>query len=503
MNKHIESVDSSQPSLAGHVESIASSQPSLAGEKMIKRLDKILEYENDDFFDKIGLKDHVVKKLLDYQFLHVLNLVTVFTFNHVCLDGSDPGTGKTYTGIAVCDQMVLRPLIICPMTLIPHWKFVCDYMGVIPFAIVNYELIKTGQCLDQNGNKIKAEFLEVDSNQIDPELRYKWNLPRNVIIIFDEVHKCKNPKTDNGKLLLSTKITNVHKPKIKVLMLSATISEKPESFCVFGYMLGCYNTLKSSKNWINGMLREDKNYIGSSRRTSAINRNIYPDKGSRMTIDELGDKFPANQISAECYDLDKQSLAEVNKAFAVIKNNQTKIKANGETTDILKHITSARQKIEILKIPIFAELISDALENNCNVLVFVNYLETLHRLASLFKNVSLLFGGQDIPTRNKNVEDFQQNKTKIMICTSGTGSEGISCHDLYGVQRISLISPPQSGIILKQELGRIYRVGAKTPALQRIVYCNDTCEQVICNRLKEKLEFLNDINDDENIYDLR
>jgi hypothetical protein len=75
--------------------------------------------------------------------------------------------------------------------------------------------------------------------------------------------------------------------------------------------------------------------------------------------------------------------------------------------------------------------------------------------------------------------------------------EGISLHDLYGIPRVSLISPPWSSTQLIQNIGRISRAGAKTPALQRLIYCAKTCEEVICNRLKEKLKFLSKINDND------
>lgn len=76
-------------------------------------------------------------------------------------------------------------------------------------------------------------------------------------------------------------------------------------------------------------------------------------------------------------------------------------------------------------------------------------------------------------------------------------AEGISLHDLHGRPRISLISPNFQARTLIQALGRISRVGAVTPALQRLIYCAGTCEETICNRLKEKLLFLSKLNDND------
>ena len=64
---------------------------------------------------------------------------------NVVLDGSDTGVGKTYTAIAVCKQLNLRPFIICPKTMIFTWNRVCEYYGVRPRAVVNYETVKLGK----------------------------------------------------------------------------------------------------------------------------------------------------------------------------------------------------------------------------------------------------------------------------------------------------------------------------------------------------------------------
>ena len=106
-----------------------------------------------------------------------------------------------------------------------------------------------------------------------------------------------------------------------------------------------------------------------------------------------------------------------------------------------------------------------------------------------------MHGTQTTAERESNINMFQENKSDIIICTAGTGSVGISMHDLYGKQRVSLISPSFSSNELIQELGRIHRVGSKTPAIQRIIYCKNTCEQIICNRLREKIKFIDQLND--------
>lgn len=484
-------------------------------EKLHDRIDKMIEYENDQYLVNINLKSDISDRLYDYQMFHVFNLMSGIRNNDVVLDGSDTGTGKTYTAIAICKQLGLKPFIICPKIVIQNWRNVCKLFHVNPLTIVNYEMIKTGKTYvrtnvdfegqidhtDEFDTVVTCKYLQLVYGE-KGEVDYIWKLPYNSIIIFDEVHRCKNIKSQNGKLLMSTKNTSVkNRYNHKVLMLSATISDTPKSFHIFGYMLNFYKTLRQARNWINGMLREDSSYIGMEPRMSAINTQIYPFRGSRMRIAELGDKFPVNQISADCYIIDHKDREEVNKALEKISLLNNKIKSkDGE--QVLVEITRARQKLEKIKLPILEELILEFLENELSVAVFVNYTETVEKLAEIFKTDCLIYGKISDAVKQQNIEDFQENRKHLIICNIKSGGLSVSLHDLYGPanggrRRVSIISPSFSSDEMIQTLGRIHRAGAKSPTLQKIIFCAGTCEEVICNKVKEKINFLAKLNDND------
>ncbi len=461
--------------------------------KLNKLIEHAMEYETDEYLLNINLKKDVSDNLLPYQYRHVFNLMASFRNNRVIIDGSDTGTGKTYTAIAICKQLRLRPFIICPKSIISNWENVCEHFSVKPICVVNYETIKNGKQYDRDGKRVDSPFLTIDDRFTDENM-FVWKLPRYAVVIFDEVHKCKNHKTINGKLLKSTK------KLYKVMMISATISDHPDSFGIFGYMLNFYNNMRKANGWIKGMLREDRCYIGNAPKLSSINRAIYPEKGSRMRIAELGKSFPDNQVTALCYNLDPEIEKEVNSNFENIKAGTIKIKSgidNMEKDKILGEIMKARMKIEKYKIPIFEDLISSYRENGFAVVVFVNFRDTLFKLAKTFKTNCVIHGSQTKQDRDEVINDFQKNKENLIISTIGAGSEGLNLHDLYGVPRVSLISPTFKSIDLVQALGRIYRSGSKSPALQRIIYCSNTCEDAICKRVNEKLKFMSQLNDND------
>jgi SNF2 family DNA or RNA helicase len=459
---------------------------------MNKKIEKrVIDMFNNKHFDEdfldITLDNMINKNILPYQSLHILNLIARLKKGPCVsvLDSSTTGTGKTYCAIATCYHLKLQPIIICPRSIMSNWKSVCKIFNVIPILIVNYETIKSGKQYDTNMKHIKSPYIQKINNN------YQWkfnNLNKNnIVVIFDEAHKCKNNKSLNGKLLLSLK------GLVKVMLLSATICDKPEDFLVFGQMLDFYDTVKKGKHWIQGIIRDDKNSFNNE---SSLSKHIYPHCGSKMELSDLGNTIPDNIISVECYSLDTKYINIINEEYKKIKLLSTK--PGSQLTEIIK----SRQLIEINKVSILIDLCYKYLELNKSVVIFVNFTKTLELLKTEFdtNNIkySYIVGGQTIEERHNNIELFQKNNNKVMIAMIQAGGESINLHDEYGKSpRVSLINPSMSSIELIQALGRIYRIGTKTKVLQKLVFCEDTYEINICNIIKKKINFLNKLTDDD------
>ena len=190
--------------------------------------------------------------------------------------------------------------------------------------------------------------------------------------------------------------------------------------------------------------------------------------------------------------------------YADLKDELARIaerKSNDETDSPLVAQLRARQEVEMLKIPVFEELARDAYESGNSVAIFVNFRESvdalLKRLAG-FCEIRVIHGGQTEFERELQCKDFQSDKARIVISTIQAGGTGISLHDVNGdYPRVSLISPTFSAIDFRQCLGRIHRAGAKSPAVQKIVFAEDSVEMRVCNLVRKKLNNLDLINDDE------
>jgi superfamily II DNA or RNA helicase len=417
--------------------------------------------------------------LLDYQKPHADKLIKILEKNNSALDASEPGIGKTYIASFICKEMGLKPIVICPKNVINSWIKVLKLFNVEYITVTNYELMTRGKYLINNA-KIMSPYIKIKKEK---KLSYEWNVDPNIIFIFDEVHKCKFINTKNAKLLLAAKETGN-----KILMLSATIVEKPSEFAIFAYMLGFSNSLKVLTEWI-------KKLTSPSKTLHTLLYDSENSKASRLTISELGDKFPNTQITADTYTM-KQSN-EISKEYEKIFEKIKAFKTEGENSKfIITKLQTEFRNIELLKIPTFVELANDYIENNYSVVIFVNYTETLKLLGEKLNTKTLIYGGQTLTERDKCINDFQSDKSRIIICNIKAGGVGISLHDINGKHpRVSLISPTQSATNLIQALGRIYRSGGKSKSLQRIIFSANTPEDDISKMLFRKLSNLSLLND--------
>ena len=455
------------------------------------KLQSILENADYDCsIINVDIDKNIQDNLLDYQILHVQNLIGSLNKNNIAIDTSDTGCGKTYCALAICKQLKLDPIIICPKSIISNWKRICKLFKVKPLFVCNYETLRRCKYYKgENMTRCSCPYLSFEDKV------FTWhNLKKNNIIIFDEAHFCKSKSTLNGKLLVSTL-------PYKKLLLSATLIDDIRSFEIFTYVLGWCNSVKRTKKYL---MAETNNY----KSFGYISKKLYPNYASRISIKELGDRFPKNNVIVDSYDDDNYNLIDeeyqkIKEYYKMLDEKQDKINENkifgkANKASILADISFSRQKIELYKIEIIIDLISQYKENKYSIVVFVNFNKTLDMLSNLLDVKCLVHGNQTFEERKKNIKNFQKNKERIIICNIAAGGQSINLHDETGdYPRVSLIVPSYSSTQLIQALGRIHRAGSKSPATQRIIFCSGTVEEHICKRLKDKVNNLSSFNDND------
>ncbi len=420
-------------------------------------------------------------KLLPHKIAHVMNLSDKLSNKHICFDLSDTGTGKTFSAIAVAKIMNLSVFIICPKTIISMWHDVVKKFDVSCIGISNYELIIKEKYF-KNNNKEKCPYI----NKTSEQYVYKWNLPKNTMIIFDEVHRCCNTDALCGNILLSLK--DIYSQTNPLLLISATICETPHKFKLFSVLLKWCTNQNAVYRW----LEESYNPIEAVK---MIHARLLPNI-CRVKIDDIG-TFKSNHVSSEYFDLEKSELDKINKLHEEIIDYLDKI--DNKSIDYIKgwgKIQQLRQKIELLKVPIFIDLVKQYLDNKFSIVIFVNYTDTINLLMKTLKTNCVVYGEQSITERLKNIKDFIDDKKRVIICNIQSGGEAIELNDKHGKhKRVSLISPTYSAIRLVQACGRISRIDSKTSSYNKIIFANTEIEKNMCNRLKIKCDSYKTIAD--------
>lgn len=461
-------------------------------------------------YSKTVLSNETKNKLLSYQTNHVIRMITILLKYNIALDSSDTGIGKTYSSCAVCKEMDRKPIIICPKILIFNWVSVLSYFGVKYYDIVNYETLKNGKTYSDNEYKKRKKSPFVDVIDIDPEdtdkFVYQWQVPDDAIIIFDEVHRCKDPCTENGKLFASTK--QLIRKKIPVLGLSATICEKFKDMKILFYLFGLIPNTKNFNHYTKTLEHKyPQHKIRRKNHTTKISYEIAKDNSqaimiheeikeyiSRIRIKDLGNKFPSNQWCAQQFFAEESE--KISEAYKEIAIHLKALKENPGKNHLAK-IQKLKQEIEFRKIPIFIDQAESYLNEGKSVIIFVNFLNTLQILSIELSIRCKIYGAQTIQERQKSIDLFQSNQERIIICQIRAGGVGISLHDLHGEHpRVTLLNYCDSAADLLQALGRAHRSGAKSPVLQRIIFvANVEYEKRIMQNINRKLTNISAIND--------
>ena len=430
--------------------------------------------------------------LLPYQIEHTEILSNAIIKYSRALDTSDTGTGKTFCAIALCKKLNLKPFIICPKPVITNWIDVAKRFKVDIFGIINYESLLN--CVYYQSNDLKTKktnpFLQIifnSSSSPDDKIKtYVWNsnlIPNDVIFIYDEAHRCKNHKSINGKLFLQ--LTELD---VKILLISATIIDKE----IYTELL--VNAFKLNKSEYS----PKKYYLTRHQIMEKLHSIIFPEYGHRMKIETIKENsnshFKNNKILIEPMEMENKS--EIKRQYDIIKLELQNLRKKRAKSSGIGLIIRALQSIELLKLPTFIRLTNEYLANNKSVAIFFNYTSTLLQYCAYYNTKCMIYGDQTTDERNRNINDFNNDRQRIIVCNIKAGGVGLSLHDTIGqYPRVSCISPTWSAQDLLQVLGRIYRANCKTDCEQRILFCSDTYEAMVSDAIQSKMENIGLLND--------
>jgi len=486
-------------------------------------------------------------RLRPHQIEIVATVKRILAARGSAVDESGTGTGKTYVAAAVAADSGLPTLVIHPKVAYSTWARAAEHFGD-KFSQTNYELLRAGNTPfgKWTGGPPKREFFfkcqccqrVVNLENPEPCFAHPEGIhcierkskphkyghfvfaPEVKQVIFDEVHRCGGTDSLNAEMLIAAK-----RQKLQVLALSATIASSPYQMRALGYLLDLHGLghdviLPSEKGlqlrnirpnfyrWLSHLgYRKDPVFkgwrwmVGEERQREVmlqLHNLIIPERGVRIRSEDIPG-FPACDIQAELYDIDKPE--EMNRLYAEVREALELLAARAaddKSPDApITRILRARQKIELLKVPIAEELGQDYLDKAFSVVFFVNFRQTIDELCKRFPDAPVIDGTpESVRTRDQSVEKFQSNQCSALIVNNEAGGVCLSMQDLDGLHpRVGLVMPNYSAASMRQVFGRLPRDGGKSSVHYRVLFADNTDEMPVHRALRLKLNNLDTLND--------
>lgn len=397
------------------------------------------------------------------------------------LDASDTGIGKTYATCFAAAKLGVRLGVVCPMSVIPSWIEAAGLCGAQLAFAGNIESLKRG-----GGGVLKRWSGH----------QWKWSVPSDVRLVFDEVHRFKQATTQNGKILRDA--------PGPVIMLSATPFSGPHEARAIGHQLGLFHW-NDFEQWAGrhgckygtfggmefagitrGESTKEQREAACREILDRVHRQIYhTGRGIRVRKSDLGDLFPRIHRETRLVPCENPELID-----ATYHEELTLLAAGAPNGGV--EFLRARQMSEFSKLPHIVEMVQDLLSTGKSVLVFVNFRDTLDRLTKAFEheNPALFFGGQDeagVP-REEERKRFQRDDTRVWLAMIQAGGISVSGHDLNGkFPRASIILPGVSAEQVIQADGRDHRAGGLTPVDHYYLYSDCATERQLRRTMDVKM----------------
>jgi superfamily II DNA or RNA helicase len=422
--------------------------------------------------------------LFDFQKTSVqLGVRSIQRYNRALL-GHSTGVGKTFCALGIARELGKRIAVVCPKPICTDWHRAAKTMGVEVYEVCGWEWAKTGKSkLGTWTSSSKSEF--------------RFTLPDDVLLVFDEVHRGKGLNTQNAILVRDSVIQDVQS-----IALSATIADDPTKLWALGQYLGLHQGESDFYRFLSThgckKTRFGFQFRGGNGVLKRLHHKIYPERGNRLRHSDLGDAFPETLIKARAFDMD--SAKAIASEYEELESRIEELRMQENfSANVLAEQTRARQRIELHKAPAVCAMARDLMEEGNSVFIAVNYTETRKFIEEELKTNCVIAGGQSEMERRGAIDSFQRDQSHVIIGITQACREGLNLHDLNGNRpRVALIMPTPSVYDLKQVLGRVHRAGGKTKSCQYLIYAAGVfIEENICEKLDEKLKRLDLIADGE------
>ena len=308
------------------------------------------------------------------------------------------------------------------------------------------------------------------------------------MIIADEVHRCKNPNSQQGKGFLKTFALTM------IAMTGTPLMNNPMDLYIILKWLGYEkHAFYSFKNHYCVMGGYGGYEIVGYRNLDKLQDQLNSIMLRRRKEDVLN--LPEKTYIDEYVDLTPKQLQIYREVTADLKSNIDQIKISPNPLAALIRLRQATGYTGILsstvkesaKLDRMEELVDDAIANDRKVIIFSNWTQMTDviktRLAKKYKGVAITGETPDVE-RQVNVNHFQNNPDcKYIIGTAGAMGTGLTL--TAGTVEIFL-DEPWNMALKEQCVDRCHRIGQKSNLTIYTILAKGTIDERIHDIVTQK-----------------
>lgn len=335
------------------------------------------------------------------------------------------------------------------------------------FIVVNIETLRD----DDFANRL---IEMVDDNEIE-------------MIICDEVHKCKNPKSRQGSALL------LLEPKVTLPLSASLIMNSPLDLYVPLYWTGYTDTKYGSFEWYFTIKDNMKQIIGFRHMDelkdmvdSAVLRrrkeDVLPDLPPRIISFEylkMGTKQQKIYEEVESRILEQVDLI---RTPSEARSAYTRLRQATAHTSLLSTTVS-----ESIKFDALIDDLDEAVVNGHKVVVLSNWssvIELAYKTAEKFNPV-MIHGKVGAVEQDERIQKFV-NDEDCHVIFGTIGVAGTALDDLKVAQTMIFLDEPWNAATLEQAMGRLGREGTTHSPYYKIYIAEGTLDELVHQKVVSK-----------------
>lgn len=408
------------------------------------------------------------------------------------------GLGKTITAIGVLNTLKLPTvLIVVPASLKLNWEKECDTWLV---EKRNVKVIENGK----DNFPIEPDIVIINYDLLDKfkqELHYRtWSL-----VIMDECHKLKNPKTKRSTVALDIR---AHR---KIVLTGTPIPNKTRELqAIAGYL---------SPHMFGNFFNFAKRYCGAYRMN--IGRKTIWNFDGASNLDELRKKLTSSFMIRRMKKDVLEDLPEKTRQIIVLGKNdyrsvlkkeytrlneiseihKSKAKSGNKYNYPLHELSKVRHEMAMEKV----DHVVEHLENvDHKVVVFAHHKNVIalikQGLERQGKKVVTLVGDMNIQERQESIDSFQDGSADVFIGSIQAAGVGLTLTASSHCVFAELDWTPAN---MSQCEDRLHRISQKSPVLVQHLVVEDSIDFKIADTLVRKQKITDKVLNHEDANELK